>query len=59
MEWTRVSIGEREGDVPQIPTLSESSGLDTDALSSHQRFMSSIGHMTEVIDNHEKSTKRV
>ena len=59
MEWTRVSIGEKKGDVPQIPTLPESSGLDTDALSSHQRFMSSIGHMTEVIDNHEKSTKRV
>ena len=58
MEWTRVSIGEKKGDVPLIPTLSESSGLDTDALSSHQRFMSSIDHMAEVIDNHEKSTKR-
>ena len=58
MEWTGVSIRMEEGNLPQTPALSESVGLDTDALSSHQRFISSIDHMAEVIDNHEKSTKR-
>tara|TARA_B100000965_G_scaffold63697_1_gene49526 strand:- start:57428 stop:57901 length:474 start_codon:yes stop_codon:yes gene_type:complete len=60
MEWVKVSIGAEDGNVPQIPKLSGSGdGLDSDASSSHQRFFSDISHMTEVIDNHERSTKKV
>ena len=60
MEWVRVSIGEEESNVPPMPALSGSyDGLDSDASSSHQRFFSNIPHMTEVIDNHERSTRKV
>ena len=60
MEWVRVSIGEEESNVPPMPALSGSyDSLDSDASSSHQRFFSNIPHMTEVIGNHERSTKKV
>ena len=59
MEWTNVSIRDEERNFSQITIMSElDGGLDTDAPSSHQRFVSSINHMTEVITNHEISTKR-
>ena len=60
MQWTRVSIDEGENNVPPMHVLSESdNGFDSDASASHQRFFSSIPHMTEVIDNHERSTRKV
>ena len=60
MQWARVSIEERESNVPPVPVLSGSdNGLDSDASASHQRFFSNISHMIEVIDNHEGSTRKV
>ena len=60
MQWARVSIGEGESSVPPMHVLSGSdNGFDSDASASHQRFFSSIPHMTEVIDNHERSTKNL
>ena len=60
MEWVKVSIGEKDSDVPKMPALSGSyDGLDSDASSSHQKFFTNIPHMTEVIENHERSTGKV
>ena len=60
MEWVRVSIGEEKSTDPLMPSLTGShNGLDSDASTSHRRFFSDIPHMTEVIDNHERSTKKV
>ena len=60
MDWVKVSIEERESNVSTVPALLGSDdGLDSDASSSHQRFFSEIPQMTEVIDNHERFTRRV
>ena len=60
MEWVRVLIGEEKSNVPPMPSLSGSyDGLDSDASTSHRKFFSDIPHMTEVIDNHERSTRKV
>ena len=60
MEWVRVSIGEEKITNPRMPALTGShNGLDSDASASHRKFFSDIPHMTEVIDNHERSTKKV
>ena len=60
MEWVKVSIGEGESNIPPMPALSGTyDGLDSDASSSHQKFFSNIPHIREVIENHERSTKKV
>lgn len=60
MEWVRVLIGEEESTDPPMPALTGlHNGLDSDASASHQRFFSDIPHMTEVIENHKRSTKKV
>lgn len=56
MEWSRVAINrnddmdENDKDIP-IATA----GLDSNAHISHQRFMSDIPHLDEVMKMHEKS----
>ena len=60
MEWVKVSIEEGGSNVSTVPALSGSDdGLDSDASASHQRFFSEIPQMTEVIDNHQRFTRKV
>ena len=60
MEWVKVSIMPEESNAhPKHALLDTHNSLDSDASASHRKFFSDIPHMTEVIDNHERSTKKV
>ena len=59
MEWSRVEInraGVTEGGLEE--SLIITGGLDTNAYSSHQKFMNDVPHLEEVMKTHSNSLRK-